>query len=53
MQKWEGGNHQPRATSSPQKLEEAGRTLSWSLCREHRGYRGPAPQYVAPKAEPE
>ena len=37
------------ATWRPQKLQEAGRTLPWSLCREHRGCRGPAPQNVAPK----
>ena len=52
-QSWEGGGHQLRATWSPQTLEEAGRTLPWSLWREHRGYRGPAPQNVAPKAEPQ
>ena len=33
-QRRDGGGHQPRATWSPQKLVEAGRTLPWSLCRE-------------------
>ena len=50
---WEGESHQPRATWSPQALEETGRTFPWSLWREQRGYRGPVPQNVAPKAEPQ
>ena len=36
-QRWEGWGHKPRDAWSPQKLEEAGRTLPWSLWRE----RGP------------
>ena len=34
MLRREGGGHQPRAPWSPQKLEEAGRTLPWSLWRD-------------------
>ena len=40
VQRWkqrlEGGDHKPRNTWSPEKLEEAGRTLPWSHKREHR-----------------
>ena len=35
-QRLEGGGHKPRDTCSPEKLEEAARTLPWSHQREHR-----------------